>query len=59
MFKIFKKNYYRITAQDLSLRLYYIVKAKNIACAEFKFRKYHNKFAQIISIEKVEENEIE
>lgn len=59
MLKIFKKNYYRITAQDLSLRLYYIIKAKNIACAEVKFRKKYNKFAQIISIEKVEENEIE
>jgi hypothetical protein len=55
MFKLFKKNYYRITVQDFGLRSYYIIKAKNITCAELKFRKYYNKFAQIISIEKVEE----
>lgn len=59
MLKLFKKKYYRITAQDLGLRSYYIIKAKNIACAEIKFRKQYNKFAQIISIEKVEANEIE
>jgi hypothetical protein len=59
MFKLFKRNYYRITAQDLGLRSYYIIKAKNIACAEIKFRKQYNEFAQIISIEKVEETEIE
>jgi hypothetical protein len=59
MFKLFKKNYYRIIAQDIGCRSYYIIKAKNIARAELKFIKYYNKFAQIISIEKVEENEFE
>lgn len=60
MLKIFKKNYYRITVQEhiMGFRSYYVIKAKNTTCAEFKFRKYHSKFAQIISIEKVEENEI-
>ena len=61
MFKLFKKNYYRITAQEhiMSFRSYYIIKAKNVACAEFKFRKNYSNLYQIISIEKVEANEIE
>jgi hypothetical protein len=59
MFKLFKKNYYRIIAQDICCRSYYIIKAKNEMQAELKFRKKHPSFAQIISIEKVEVNEIE
>jgi hypothetical protein len=59
MFKLFKKNYYRITVQSYGLRGYYIIKAKNEMQAELKLRKKHTRFAQIISIEKVEETEIE
>lgn len=59
MFKLFKKNYYRIIVQETNYRSYCIIKAKSVADAEFKFRKHYYKFAQIISIEKVEENEIE
>ncbi len=59
MFKLFKKNYYRIITQDIGYRSYYIIKAKNEMQAELKFRKKHTGFAQIISIEKVEVNEIE
>ena len=59
MLKLFRKNYYRITAQDRSFRSYYLIKAKNVACAEFKFRKNYSNLYQIISIDKVEANEIE
>ena len=59
MLKLFKKNYYRIITQDIGYRSYYIIKAKNEMQAELKFRKQYNEFAQIISIEKVEENKIE
>lgn len=58
MLKLFRKNYYRITAQDRSFRSYYVIKAKNVAYAEFKFRQKYSNMVQIISIEKVEENEI-
>ena len=59
MLKLFKKNYYRFTAQDRSFRSYYLIKAKNVVCAEIKFRKLYNKFEKIISIEKVEEKKFE
>ena len=59
MFKLFKKNYYRIITLNCGVRSYYIVKAKNEMQAELKVRRKYNTFSQIISIEKAEENEIE
>ena len=60
MFNLLKKNYYRIVIREnTGIRGYFIVRAKNEMQAELKLRKKHTRFAQMISIEKVEENEIE
>lgn len=60
MFKLLKKNYYRIVIKEITgIRGYYIVKAKNEEQAKRKFERQHVLNGNIISIEKVEVNEIE
>lgn len=52
MFNIFKRYYYRIVVQLYdNTRGYYVVKAKNKAHAEQRFRKKFDCYSTIVEIE--------